>query len=206
MLCGVLSAEEDKWNTSGQTMAPTLLVQTENWRRLFPNRLRTRFKEFCLKLESVGVLIHQQVHTMAVCGNGWSAWWERFSAQFYVNKGWMMMDCIQCFAKWRPFWMTDQQQNSQMTLMTLSHSHPTIFFFWKVNQFFHLECSNLMISMWEGARGRCNTSQIFSGIDGFRSTCPYFKKDRSGTIRRGVWLLETLLWLWILQLPVVLGL
>lgn len=89
--------------------------------------------------------------------------------------------------------------------MTWNLTRPTISFFSGVNHPFHLECSDLRISMREGDGGRCSTSQIFFGKDEYESTCLCFKKGRSGTRRGVVWLLETLWWLWILSLLGVLG-
>ena len=62
-----------------------------------------------------------------------------------------------------------------------------------------------MISMWEDDGDKYSTFQIFSGRDGYGSTCLCSKRGKSGTRRKGVWLLEISWSSWILLLPVAHG-
>lgn len=121
-----------------------------------------------------------QVHTM-VCGNGWSTWWVRVLSSVLHCRSWTI-DFIG---------FSEMEAILNDRLITKLSDDPIDLEPLTPNHLCQLECLSLMTSMWEDNGDMCNTYLVISRRDGYGSNYPYAKTSKSGTRRKGVWLLET---------------
>lgn len=105
---------------------------------------------------------------------------------FCFSRQSVMINCIQLYVKWRPYWMGSPSLSCLRIRMSWNLLLPVIFSSWKANLLYHVGCLWNKICMCKEAGDEFNTSQICSGSDWWRNTFFCFRNNKNGTRRKGV--------------------